>query len=146
MHSVRCTFFCAALIALTGVAAPVRAQTTGDNGAAPDSVLSSRGGVYTAAQAKAGGQTYAFMCQGCHNTGSHNNAAFQGTWRGKTLWQMFTYMRTEMPKTDPGSLSRREYTLILAYLLELNGMPAGESELTPDSALLKRIVFDVPPR
>jgi S-disulfanyl-L-cysteine oxidoreductase SoxD len=47
-----------------------------------------------------------------------------------------------MPKNEPGSLAPEEYADVLAYLLQLNGMPAGERDLPADSTALKRIRID----
>ena len=61
---------------------------------------------------------------------------------GRDLSALFTYTRNEMPKSDPGSLSDDEVTLAIAYLLRVNGMPAGNTALPADSAALHRIRFD----
>jgi hypothetical protein len=47
-----------------------------------------------------------------------------------------------MPKTEPGSLSKEEYASIVAYLLKLNGMPAGKQPLPADTAALGKIRID----
>ena len=58
------------------------------------------------------------------------------------LWDLFLYVSGEMPKSDPGSLAPHEYAQVLAYLLEMNGMPAGDGDLPTDSLMLKKIRFD----
>jgi hypothetical protein len=47
-----------------------------------------------------------------------------------------------MPKIDPGSLQPNEYAQVLAYMLKLNGLPAGQKELPADVAVLKSIRID----
>ena len=47
-----------------------------------------------------------------------------------------------MPKNDPGILTPREYADLSAYLLMLNGMPAGSAELPADAAALEKIRID----
>jgi hypothetical protein len=47
-----------------------------------------------------------------------------------------------MPKSDPGILSQKEYAQVVAYLLKMNRMPAGEAELPEDSMQMKNIRFD----
>ena len=103
---------------------------------------SSQSGVYTEAQATRGKDTYLGMCQACHTPASHTGPVFQNAWTGKTLWELFRYISENMPKMDPGSLSTEEYTQVTAYLLKLNGMPAGSDQLNPDSTALKSIRFD----
>jgi hypothetical protein len=82
------------------------------------------------------------MCQACHTPASHTGPIFQIAWTGKTLWELFRYISDNMPKMDPGSLSTEEYTQVTAYLLKLNGMPAGSEQLNADSSALKTIRFD----
>jgi hypothetical protein len=48
-----------------------------------------------------------------------------------------------MPKSEPGTLTPDEYAQVLAYLLELNGMPAGDVELPPDPEAMKTIRIDM---
>jgi len=106
-------------------------------GSAPE--RSTLAGVYTASQATRGSDLYAMSCQSCHTPASHAGPEFTGKWTGRTLLELFEYIRTSMPKSEPGSLSRREYVLVLAYLLKLNGLPAGASELPTDAEGLDRI-------
>jgi hypothetical protein len=44
-----------------------------------------------------------------------------------------------MPADNPGKLSRNQYADIVAYLLQLNGMPAGTQALSSDPKLLEKI-------
>ena len=97
-------------------------------------------GVYTTAQANQGRELWASACQNCHTP--HTGPPFRNKWMGRDLGALFTYTRNEMPKSDPGSLSDDEITLAIAYLLRVNGMPAGNTALPADSAALQRIRFD----
>ncbi|SRR5712691_3221718 len=86
-------------------------------------------GVYTAAQATRGEAAFDGYCRSCHN------AAFQGPrfidrWREDRLSSLFNFMSTKMPRDSPGSASQAEYLDIVAYILSLNGLPAGAQELT----------------
>jgi mono/diheme cytochrome c family protein len=99
-------------------------------------------GVFTQAQAARGRDTYVGMCKACHTPESHTGPAFVNTWSGRSLWDLFLYVSGEMPKNDPGSLASSDYAQVLAYLLEMNGMPAGKDELPTDSLVLKQIRFD----
>jgi mono/diheme cytochrome c family protein len=112
-------------------------------GSAQDSTRSSRSGVYTADQGDRGQELYGNNCKSCHTTAFHTSPAFVGKWDGRPLFELFDYVRHLMPKSDPGSLSRREYILVTAYLLKLNGMPAGGTALPSDSVALSRIRLDL---
>ena len=102
-------------------------------------------GVYTLAQALKGNDVFAAHCRSCHTPESHNGPPFRNKWYGRTLAELFGYMRREMPKTEPGSLSDVDYAKALAYILRLNGMPTGSAPLSADSVMLQRIRLDSVP-
>ena len=123
----------ALVVRMTCMAPGISAQQ-----AAPPTT-STRAGVYTAAQADRGRVTYAGMCHSCHTPASHTGATFAKLWVGRTLADLFGYMSVQMPKNDPGSLSPDQYADVMAYLLKMNKLPAGKSELPADSAALAMI-------
>jgi hypothetical protein len=49
-----------------------------------------------------------------------------------------------MPQDNPGSLKRKEYMDVVAYLFRMNGLPAGDSEM--DVSSVKRIRIEGPYR
>ena len=110
-------------------------------------------GVYTKAQAGRGQVRYREECAKCHAEnlmGGEDAPAWVGDeflqkWRGQTAGDLFELMSKTMPSEDPGGLSRREYTDILAYLLASNGFPAGEKELGSELAALKEIRIENKP-
>jgi S-disulfanyl-L-cysteine oxidoreductase SoxD len=102
-------------------------------------------GIYTAAQAETGATVFVEVCQTCHVPGWERVVGFYGKWHGKPLAQLMTYVRREMPQTDPGSLTPEEYGQVTAYLLRLTGMPAGAETLNPDPAALSEIRIDTMP-
>lgn len=110
--------------------------------AAPDSTRSTLAGVYTAEQAARGADTYAGACRACHTPDSHTGPAFRIAWAGRPLSDLFGYISELMPKNEPGTLTPREYSQVLAYLLSLNGMPAGAEELPTDAKVLTKIRVD----
>lgn len=99
-------------------------------------------GVYTAEQAETGATLFVEVCQNCHVPGWERAVGFYGKWHGKPLEQLMTYLRREMPQTDPGSLTPEEYGQVTAYLLRLTGMPAGAEMLNPDPAVSSEIRID----
>ena len=98
-------------------------------------------GVFTVRQADRGQEVHAGMCRSCH-TGAMPTPTFKEKWAGRPLSDLFEYVSTEMPKNSPGSLNPEDYTLVLAYLLQMVGMPAGKDELPADTVALSRIRFD----
>ncbi len=121
---------------------PLRASLPRNTHAQSDTTRTSMDGIYTAAQATRGGDVFATYCRSCHAPTFHTGATFRAKWFGKPLSDLFGYLRREMPKSDPGSMSDEEYALALAYLLRMNGMPAGARTLASDSAALHRIRLD----
>jgi glycine/D-amino acid oxidase-like deaminating enzyme len=101
--------------------------------------ISSLTGVYSQGQARKGAETYTRYCSACHAPAAHSGEAFQSTWGGRSAFELFDYLRTTMPDDNPGRLSRGQYTDIVAYLLQLNGMPAGPRRLSDDPKQLELI-------
>lgn len=111
--------------------------------AAGQSARTTLSGVYTAEQATRGKDVYAGMCQSCHTAASHTGQVFVNNWNGKSLAELWVYITENMPKSEPGSLSNREYVLVLAYMLRVNGMPAGRDELRADPEALAQIRIEI---
>jgi mono/diheme cytochrome c family protein len=135
------------LLALVALAAPARAQGTRTPVAKTDSPPrvagpSTLNGVYTTEQAVRGKDVYAGNCRSCHTPASHTGEMFATWWQGKHLSDLFTFVSTQMPKNDPGSLSADEAADVVAYLLQINGMPPGKTELYPDADSLKRFQIE----
>jgi cytochrome c553 len=99
-------------------------------------------GVFTEAQAERGAGAYAANCSQCHAenlSGGGRFAALVGdSWMGnfqtKTVRDLYDFISTNMPNgANAGSLSGQMYLDLAAFILQSNGMPAGEAELTADS-------------
>ena len=99
-------------------------------------------GVYTLAQANSGRNVFAANCQSCHTPTQHSGPPFRNKWFGRSLAELYAYIRKEMPKNEPGSMSDADYVRALAYLLRMNGMPTGSEPLAADSTALRRIRLD----
>jgi mono/diheme cytochrome c family protein len=115
------------------------AQGTAASAAARTSTMA---GVYTSEQADQGKEVFAGNCLGCHTTASHTGPAFLGRWMGRPLAELFDYLSSGMPKSAPGSLTEDEYVWVTAYILKLNGMPAGKTPLTGDLEALATVRVD----
>lgn len=100
-------------------------------------------GVYTAEQASRGRAHFETHCTGCHGAGGNATALdgnnFYQHWGEDSLLSLFNRIRNTMPARDPGSLSEDEYLEIVTYLLEMNGFPAGNSELVPAAVEAVRV-------
>ena len=94
-------------------------------------------GVFSNAQASRGEQTFRQVCAACHDTGEFSGGRFRLTWVGQTAADLFDTISTLMPEGDPGSLSPAEYASVVAYLLQLNGYPAGDAELPASLSSLR---------
>jgi len=120
-------------------------ETAASQTTAPDSIRSTRAGVYSEAQSARGREIYALNCMSCHTPASHAGPEFTAKWDGRLFWDLYQYVRESMPKSEPGSLTAREYLSVLAYLLKMNGMPGGPDELPADSTALAKIRIEFKP-
>ena len=94
--------------------------------------------IYTVEQAGRGKQAYMRACVQCHALDFYGGYIMK-PWDGGSLHDFYESIATTMPKGNPGSLKRREYLDVLAYILSLNSMPAGDQELPSRPADLKTI-------
>jgi hypothetical protein len=106
-------------------------------------------GVYTSQQARRGQEQFEQHCATCHrrDLGGISGPALKGDrfldqWREFPLDVLVNEMRTQMPQRNPGGLPASTYLDISAYLLEANGLPAGQQELTREVAA--RVLFVAP--
>ena len=125
-----------ALAAVAMFAAPLAAQ----NGA-----RTTQSGVYSREQAARGQDVYMGLCKSCHSTDAYTAATFTSKWEGKPLSELYLFIRDQMPKNEPGTLSAEEYADVVAYLLRINRMPAGDTELPADADRMKSIRFQTKP-
>ena len=102
-------------------------------------------GVYTTAQAARGSEVYTSSCGQCHTMGQHSGTAFATAWNNRRLFDLYEIVHNTMPLDNPGGLSDQEYIDVIAYMLQLNGVPAGKSALQADASALKGLRIDVKP-
>ena len=104
-------------------------------------------GVYTAQQAARGRDAYANLCASCHGTDLTGGESapplmggeFLANWNGLTVGDLFERIRTTMPASRPGSVSREQNSEVLAFILSANQFPAGSAELPRQTEALKQI-------
>ncbi len=133
-------FAAATAAATTGVSTLLYAQSAAQ--------VSSWSGVYTTAQAAHGRQLFDDNCAKCHQStldgsdeipplkGSH----FMADWEQQSASDLMERIHTTMPLDNPGALNAPSSTDVVAYLLQQNGMPAGNKPLVP--GLLSTIRID----
>ena len=139
---------CASIAACTLVAARTShgalLPSVAASNAGTQDLQSTMSGVYTEPQAARGEETYMAVCVSCHPAGTYKAAGFKAAWKGRPLSDLFDQVRQKMPKNDPGSLSQQEYAQLVAYLLRINGVPAGDTDLPADGDALKKMRIDLP--
>ncbi|MDQ8163847.1 MAG: HupE/UreJ family protein [Gemmatimonadota bacterium] len=115
------------------------AASTVPRAAGAQAAKSTTQGVYTLAQATKGRNVFNGACLGCHTTATHMGPAFELRWFGRPLAELYGYLSNLMPKSAPGTLTEDEYIWVTAYILKLNGMPAGKVELSSEPSWLKGV-------
>src|ERR1700730_14994378 len=110
---------------------------------AQQATRSAKDGVYTADQAIRGEMLYGDACAACHDPkliGGIGPALagkdFIAAWKDKTVGDVFTKIKVEMPLTAPGTLSADQTADVVAFILSANQFPAGAEALATDAALL----------
>ena len=106
-------------------------------------------GVYTEAQARRGEPVYQAECSECHGPAMEGidmapglaGGDFVWNWDGLTLGELFERIRISMPQADPTSVSRAQKADILAYMLEMSGYPAGDTELPTRARELNQVTL-----
>jgi len=107
-------------------------------------------GAFTADQARRGESVSGKECVNCHGgalSGGEEapaleGAAFLSNWNGLTVGDLFDRIRKSMPQDDPTRLMRQQDADVLAYILSLNRFPAGKTELSAQSEVLKQIKIE----
>jgi mono/diheme cytochrome c family protein len=99
---------------------------------------------FTAAQADRGKIAYNANSVSCH--GQNLISATYGTplageyfasnWNGKSAGDLYRKAHDTMPPSRPGTLAATDYADIIAYVLSVNGLAAGDAELPADPAVL----------
>jgi alcohol dehydrogenase (cytochrome c) len=97
---------------------------------------------FTVAQATQGKEQYAKNCASCHGTSmggsefasSLRGVSFTMNWGGKTADELFTFINTKMPPASPGSLGPEAAAQLIAFILQTNGVQAGDREFPIESA------------
>jgi mono/diheme cytochrome c family protein len=133
---------------LVASAVTARAGQTPSGGEAGPSVWD---GVFTEAQAARGRGFFAEHCATCHGADLRGGEAkalvdkqFWTDWQETTVDYLFGQIRRNMPRSEDGSLAgtlgETTYVDIVAHILQSNGFPTGQRDLTAASTTGVRIV------
>lgn len=111
-------------------------------------------GVYTAGQATRGQRVYEQECAQCHRDDLMGDGiapalvgpSFFFRWSDLSVGDMYVAIRTTMPQGAPASLSPTGYLDVTSYLLQMNRVPGGNTELPTAMDVLERTLITEPPR
>ena len=111
--------------------------------------------MFSEAQAYRGEKVADTTCIGCHGPKLDGGDSgpklvgevFLANWSTQPVGVMFDWIREAMPAEAPGTLSKDDTAAVIAYILQLNRMPAGKLDLSTEAAVLGRInIVAAPPR
>ena len=109
-----------------------------------DAQATTTDGVYSSEQSSRGEDLFNVVCSECHL--SEEFEGLVADWEGSSAFDLWEEIRTTMPEDGPGTLRNQEYADVLAYILSLNGAPAGDGELKGEGDALREIVLAAPPQ
>jgi len=132
-----------------GTAAAAKTETTSTDEVAATTAEAGTPVTFTAEQAARGKTSYDANCVSCHGPDliSANYGPplagpyFDGKWVGKTVGALYTHTHDRMPPSRPGQLGDDTYADLVAYILQVNGLPAGDAELPTDTAQLDQMTI-----
>lgn len=101
--------------------------------------------LFTEDQANKGAIAYYQNCAMCHGpvlngqAGGYSGPALKGADFADPSYDfhvsdIFNFVAKQMPAATPGSLPKDQYVQIMAFILQQNGYPAGDKELTYEEA------------
>ncbi len=115
-------------------------------------------GVFTKEQAARGEPIVSGTCAKCHGRVLNGageadqppspaiaRVGFLTRWDGRTVATLFDYIKSTMPKDNPGQLTDQQYADVIADMLSVSKVPAGDTELPADPTALANIVIKAKP-
>jgi hypothetical protein len=105
-------------------------------------------GIYTEAQAKRGQALWTDKCEKCHAADlsggegpSLAGGEFSANWDDLSVGDLADRIRISMPQDNPQSLSREQTTDLVALILKVNKVPAGQTDLPSQADAQKAIKY-----
>ena len=107
-------------------------------------------GIYTEEQAGRGKPLYNQACAECHGPALEGgemapalaNDEFRWNWNGLSIGDLFERLRVSMPQANPLAMRRSDKADVLAYILQQNEFPAGDTELGDRTEWLTPILIE----
>lgn len=139
------------LVAPDGTAIGAEADAAAEAAGEDTAITSALDGAFTAEQVERGAGAYRQHCASCHGSDlltvdeyapDLRGPAFTARFVDRTMAERFERISSSMPLNAPGSLDDQSYVDILAFLLEFNGYPTGDTELVADLDVLEGIVIE----
>jgi S-disulfanyl-L-cysteine oxidoreductase SoxD len=111
-------------------------------------------GVYTEPQAERGRAAYQQSCVSCHRDDLRGDStapslvgeSFLFLWGDMEVDELSGRIQKLMPPERPGSLPAQSYADIIAFILQKNAFPAGETELAADPGSQHILITATRPR
>ncbi|MDR0780760.1 MAG: cytochrome c, partial [Pseudomonadales bacterium] len=111
---------------------------------------STRDGVFTSQQAAAGATLYTRSCIECHGATLRGGeagpaligAGFWNKWAGQSTAVLYQITASTMPVNNPGGFTPQQYASLVAFMLQQNGLPAGDKPLSSVTAELASIKLE----
>jgi hypothetical protein len=94
---------------------------------------------FTTLQANRGRDTFRAACTECHYSSEFSDSQFKFKWSRRSAGNLFQVIQTDMPESDPGSLSAVQVVELVSYILRMNGFEPSENELSAERAVLDGI-------
>jgi quinoprotein glucose dehydrogenase len=115
-------------------------------------IIASMTAVFSSKQAELGLGLYVVNCAACHGRDLHGTEGggalmgdrFLSKWKEKSMAELFELTKATMPKTNPHSMDDASYAALLAFILEVNEFPSGETELSTSKDELQNIIVGEP--
>lgn len=111
-------------------------------------------GALSNAQADRGAAIYKRECTTCHSDNFKGNIDggpplvgkdFEQRWQGMTLLDIVNQVSELMPADEPGTVSRKDWVDVFAYLFRANGAAMGATDLPSDDESLAQVQGTVKP-
>jgi mono/diheme cytochrome c family protein len=135
-------------LAASGELGKTLGEGSGGGGGGTAAATDALPALYTAAQAEAGHAKYIATCQICHGNKLQGRVGpalkgpnFASAKAAFTVSDVFTIVSQNMPASQPGTLPHNDYVDIMAFLLQQNGYPAGQSALAFDTASASKVAL-----
>ena len=72
---------------------------------------------------------------------SSAGSSFERRWRDRAVGDIYEFVLYAMPDDNPGGLPAQTYADIVAYMLQMNDFPAGDSELPTSLDMLMQMTM-----